>query len=208
MQILPPTQIFRSIQANVASFLANAGGDAQIPRIAVAPKKWIAETGNSRILRRLDDRGFPFRPRPQLRIARRSKANRFTKIVNAVAQRSPLRCHRLHAGVKDGRDAVVLHGAAGEAAIRIIPSPCRRKRNRQMPPVNHVVAHRMRPMHIAPNRRVRVVLEKHVVVALPVDRAVRIVHPIFSRQEMKLGTQRISGKASAQSVFILGISAP
>src|ERR1700733_8727546 len=113
MQILPLTQILRSIQTNVASFLAKAGGDPQIPGIAVAPKKRIAETGNSWILRRLDDRGFPFGPRPQLRIARRSEANCFTKIVNAVAQRGPLRRHSLHASVKDGRDAVVIHGAAG-----------------------------------------------------------------------------------------------
>src|ERR1700722_16531875 len=106
MQIFPLTQIFRSIQTNVASFLANTGGDAQIPRIVVTPKKRIAETGNSRILRWLDDRGFPFGPRPQLRIARRSEANCFTKIVNAVAQRSPLGRHSLHAGVKNGRYAI------------------------------------------------------------------------------------------------------
>jgi hypothetical protein len=43
-------------------------------------------------------------------------------------------------------------------------------------------------------------LKKHVVVAVPEDGTVRIVHPVVSGKQMKLGTKRISSEASGPIV--------
>src|SRR6185437_2632957 len=56
----------------------------------------------------------------------------------------------------------------------------------------------MTPAHIAPDRSFRIVLKEHMVLACKVDRSVRIVHPVVSRQQMKLRTTWISGKTGSQ----------
>src|SRR5215471_17045544 len=49
----------------------------------------------------------------------------------------------------------------------------------------------MRPMHVAPNRGMRIVLEEHMILAFPEDRSIRIVHPVGGGHQVKLRTVRI-----------------
>src|SRR6266436_7586037 len=63
-----------------------------------------------------------------------------------------------------------------------------------MAPVNHVFTGGVVPVHIAPNGGVGVVLEKHVVEAVPENGAVGIVHPIFCWEQMKLRAKWIAGE--------------
>ena len=52
--------------------------------------------------------------------------------------------------------------------------------------MDHVGADCVSPMHVTPIGAVRVVLVEHVVIALPVDRRIRVIHPVCSRQQMEL----------------------
>jgi hypothetical protein len=66
--------------------------------------------------------------------------------------------------------------------------------------MNHVVAHGMSPVHISPHGGVGVVLEEHVIDALPEDGAIGIVHPIFRGEEMELRAEGVGGKTCAEVV--------
>ena len=56
-------------------------------------------------------------------------------------------------------------------------------------PVQHVWTYRMRPMHISPDSGTRIVLEEHVVAAIPEDWTIGIVHPVARGKQVKLRTQ-------------------
>jgi hypothetical protein len=74
-----------------------------------------------------------------------------------------------------------------------------------MPPMNHFTTHGMSPVHVAPDGGVRVVLEEHVVPAIPINGAVGIIHPVSCGKQMKLGTKWIGSEALAQT---LGLPLP
>ena len=54
-----------------------------------------------------------------------------------------------------------------------------------MLPIDQIAAARVPPVHMPPAVAERVVLIVNVVIALVVERAVRIVHPVSGRREMK-----------------------
>ena len=60
-----------------------------------------------------------------------------------------------------------------------------------MTPVHHVRADGVAPVHVAPDGRVRIELIEEVVLALPPDGAVGVVHPVVRRQQVVLRAQRI-----------------
>src|SRR5882724_8543814 len=190
------------VEQNAAANFELAGSDAETPQfcIFVVPKKWIAEASEFGIVRRLNDGFFPFVPSAQLRIGRHGKALCFAKIAVTVAKRGAFERRFLNSGVENGRDAVVVDSAAGEAAVGVGPAGRGGKSDRQVAPVNHVFADGMVPVHVAPDGGVGVVLEKHVVEAVPENGAVGIVHPIFRREEMELRAKRIGGELSLKSV--------
>src|ERR1700722_11330195 len=55
-----------------------------------------------------------------------------------------------------------------------------------MPPVHHVRTDGVAPMHVAPNRGVRIQLVEQVVLSLPPDRSIGIVHPIVRSEKVVL----------------------
>ena len=97
----------------------------------------------------------------------------------------------LHAGVDNRGLAVEDHRRSAEAAFAVGPAGRGRKRDRLVMPVHHVRADGVSPMHVAPHRRVRIELIEEVVVALPPDGAVGVVHPIVRRKQMKFRPKRI-----------------
>src|SRR5438477_3103443 len=60
----------------------------------------------------------------------------------------------------------------------------------------------MRPMHRAPERAIRVVLEEHVVPAVDKDRTIRIVHPVCFRKQVELWPKWVRGKPSANAIAV------
>jgi hypothetical protein len=63
-----------------------------------------------------------------------------------------------------------------------------------MPPVDQVWADGVVPVHVTPNSGVGVVLKEHVVVAVPEDGPVGIVHPVAFGEEMELGTKSVGSE--------------
>ncbi len=118
----------------------------------------------------------------------------FAKIVVAVAEGGAVFENFFNACVENGGGAVVIYGAPGEAAIGVVPAGSGRERDRQVAPVNHVWAYGVGPVHVSPDGGTGVVLEEHMVVAIPIYRAIRVVHPVFGREEMELRTERVFGK--------------
>ncbi len=198
MQIFPLAQIGRTVEEHASALLAYAGANAEIPEVAVTPEKRITKTGEQRIGGRLDDRRFPFGPGAQISIAGSGEALNFAKIAVTIAQRGQLGSAFFHAGVDERCGAVIVDRASGEAAVSVIPARSRSESNWEMLPMNHVGADGVRPMHVAPDRGVRVVLEKHVVAAVPENGAVGIVHPILGGKQMKLRAKRIGGVAGLE----------
>ena len=100
------------------------------------------------------------------------EALRFEEIVFAVAQSGFGGRDALDSGVKNGGRAVVDDGAAGEAAVGVGAAGGGRERDGEMRPVKHVGADGVGPVHVSPDGGVGVVLEKHVIAALEVERPV------------------------------------
>src|SRR5882724_111917 len=201
MEIFPFAQIFRTIQKYSATLLELSGSDPEIGSRSVLPQERIAKAGELRIIRWLNHRLFPFVPSTKLRIGRRGEALHFAEIVIAVAERGAFRRSSFHTRVQDRGGSVVVDGAAGEAAVGIVPARSGSKRDGHVAPVNHVFADGVIPVHVAPNRGVRVVLIEHVVEAVPENRAVGIVHPVSRRKQMELRTKWVGGKTRLQRVF-------
>src|SRR5882724_9654370 len=130
------------VEQNAAANFELSGSDAEIPQfcIFVVPKKWIAEASEFGIVGRLDDWIFPFVPSAQLRIGRRGKALCFAKIAVTVAKRGAFERRFLNSSVENCGGAVVVDGAAGEAAVGVGPAGRGGKSDRQVAPVSHVLA--------------------------------------------------------------------
>src|SRR5438445_15839 len=86
MQILPLPQIFRAVQQNASTLLANSGTNTEIPDVAIPPKKRIAKTSEQGIRRRFDDGIFPFGPSAKLRVGGGGQALHFAEGMRAIAQ--------------------------------------------------------------------------------------------------------------------------
>src|SRR5580700_9243749 len=122
----------------------------------------------------------------------------------AVAERGAVGGDGFYTGVDDGGGAVVVDGAAGEAAVRIVAAGSGSERDGFVLPVNHVVGDGVIPVHVAPDGGVGIVLEEHVVFAAPEDGAVGVIHPVFGGEEVELGAEGVGGEFCFESGVILG----
>src|SRR5262249_21761793 len=122
------------------------------------------------------------------------------KIVMAIAERGLFEPSFPYTRVENCGRAVVVDGAAGKAAVGVGPTGSGCERDGHVPPVNHVFADGVIPVHVAPDGGVRVVLEKHVVEAVPVNGAVRIVHPVLGGEKMELRAKWIGGELGLEGV--------
>ena len=95
-------------------------------------------------------------------------------------------------------DASVVYHSARPAAGCIRSARAWRERDRQIPPVNRILAHGMPPICEAKTGAPRVVLVKEMVVSAPVDHAVGVVHPAGRRDKMIDGPVEIRRQAAAQ----------
>ena len=65
------------------------------------------------------------------------------------------------------------------------------QRDRQLRPMQKILADRVSPTHVAPFISERVVLEKEVILAFEVNEPVGVVGPMLARREMVLRTKRL-----------------
>ena len=56
----------------------------------------------------------------------------------------------------------------------------------------------MRPVHVAPDGGLRIVLVKHVIAPAEKNRAVGIVHPVVRGKQVVLGAKGIGGQLATQ----------
>lgn len=201
MKIFPLAKIRGAIEKNVAANALLARTDTHVPSGTSAPKKGIAKASQFRIVGRKKNGGRKFVPSFEKRMLRSGEALGFTKIVSAVAQSGfGGRC-RFYAGIEKRGGAAIFYSAAGKTAILIGAAGSRGKSDGHVFPVDHVGADSVGPVHVSPNGSTGIVLKKYVVVTVPEDGTVRIVHPVVSGKQMKLGTKRISSEASGPTVF-------
>lgn len=85
-------------------------------------------------------------------------------------------------------------GAAGEAAVGVRATGSGSEGDREMLPVEHVWADGVSPMHVPPDGGIGIVLEEHVVMAVEIDGAVGVVHPVAGRKKMELRAEGIVGE--------------
>src|SRR5580704_16104953 len=109
-----------------------------------------------------------------------------------------------YTGIDDGGGAVVIDGAAGEAAVRVVAAGSWSERDGFVLPVNHVVADGVIPVHVAPDGGVGIVLKEHVVFAAPEDGAVGVIHPVFGGEKVELGVEGVGGEIGLEGGVILG----
>ena len=105
----------------------------------------------------------------------------FAERVLAVNERGVAFGHGANSGVDGGAGVPVCDAAAGEYAVLIRASGSGCKCDRQVTPVDHVGRDGVSPMHVAPNGGSGIELVEHVVLAVPVDRAVGVVYPVATR---------------------------
>ena len=160
----------------------------------------IAEAGEILVLRRLDDGLGEFFPGEEIWVFAGGEELCLAEIVMAVAECGAVGGDGFDAGIDDGGGAVVVDGAAGEAAVGVVAAGSGSERDWEMAPVNHVVADGVIPVHVAPDGGVGIVLEEHVVLAAPVDGAVGVVHPVLGGEEVELGAERIGGEFGGECV--------
>jgi len=190
----PAAEIGRAVEKDPSTSGALSGADAHVPDVVFAPEARIAEAGEFGIARRKKYRSGVFSPGAEIEITRGGQALGFKEIVAAVAKSRFGGRDGLDAGVEKRSGAFMDHSAAREAAVRVGAAGCGRKGDREVAPVEHVRADGMGPVHVAPNGGARIVLEEHVVTALPVNRAVGVVHPVAGRKEMELRAEEIGGE--------------
>ena len=89
---------------------------------------------------------------------------------------------------------MIFDGAAAEAAVLVGAAGRGGQRHGQMFPVEHVRADGVRPVHVAPDGGIRVVLEEHMIAVLPIDGAVGVVHPVGGGEQMILRAKHIGGQ--------------
>ena len=89
---------------------------------------------------------------------------------------------------------MIVDRAAGETAVGVVPAGSGGESYGEVAPVNHVFAYGVGPVHVAPDCGVGVVLEKHVVEALPIDGGVGVVHPILGWEQVELWAEGIGGE--------------
>src|SRR5690242_8238125 len=92
------------------------------------------------------------------------------------------------ATIDERRNAIVVHSAAGPAAI-LVGSPWRRcERDGQIGPVDQVSTGDVAPVDVSMDWACRVILVEQVILALPLDQSIRIVEPIAWCHDVILGT--------------------
>ena len=184
-QVFPLHQVRRAIVQHAAARIGDVAGNDQMPAIVRPPDKGVAEVagaGGAQPCRRPGDNRVVRRFRPRCQIG---AADCSTDDLGHDA------------GVEQRGDAVMVDGAARPAAPRIRAAGRRRQRQRQVAPVDAVVADGMAPVDRAMKGAVRVVLVKEMHLSPPVDQAIRIVHPVGWREEMEVGPVRIAGQCGA-----------
>lgn len=66
-----------------------------------------------------------------------------------------------------------------------------------MLPVDQVAADGMAPMNFLVRGTVGIVLVEQVILALPMDEAVGVIHPVGGRQEVVLGAMRVISQSAS-----------
>ena len=161
------------------------------------------EAGELRIVRRFENRSREFVPSLEQGILAGGQALRFAKIMCAITKSGISRRNSLDTGIENRCCVAVSYSAAGKAAILIGAARSGRQCDGHVFPNYHVGADCVRPVHVTPNGGARVELKKHVVVAVPEDGSVRIVHPVVRREQMELRAKRIGGQARSPGIFFL-----
>ena len=129
-----------TIEEDSAADSDDAGGEHHVPGCPFAPDKGIAKivrrAGLGRDLAQ-DGVARILLPGEQAVRARRQALG-----LHLVA-------YATRAGVENGGHAVVVHRAAGETAALIRPTRGRRQRDRQVGPVDEIVANRVPPVDVS-----------------------------------------------------------
>src|SRR5438552_2063392 len=97
----------------------------------------------------------------------------------------------LDAGIDECWLAIEYDGRSAETTFAVCASGCGSERDRLMFPVDHVGADGMAPVHVTPHGGMRIELIEEMVLALPPDGTVGIVHPVVRREEMIFRTEWI-----------------
>ena len=107
-------------------------------------------------------------------------------------------CRRSDPGIDDGWPAVVEDGATAEDPVAIGTAGSGESAIGLVLPVNHVGAGGVRPIHVAPDGGLRIVLVEHVIASAEKDGTVGIVHPVVGGEQVILGAKRIGGELAAE----------
>src|ERR1700676_1620025 len=210
MQIGPATQVGRTVEKDDAAFVADAGAENQHPVSSFSPEAGITEAGDGKSRRRSCDHGFgKLLPGAQVIVLRASQALHFTPGVYAVAQRGfGLGCGGRHPRVDHSWFSMVEHSAPTENAVAVGSIRSRGYGDPFVLPVDHVEAGSMRPIHVAPDWSLRIVLMEHVISPAKEDGAVGIVHPIVGGKQMVLRTKRVRGELATQGGAVVDSRGP
>ena len=86
--------------------------------------------------------------------------------------------------VEQKRRAAIIHGTTAPTAILIIETVFRGEGDGTIAPMDQIIADRMSPMNRAVEGPIGIVLVKKMVLALPFDQPVRIIHPVGGGDKM------------------------
>ncbi len=194
MEIFPFAQVLGAVEEHAAALAALPGSHAEVPAVGFLPRTRIAEAGHLHARRRRGNHGrFELLPAQQAVVFGGGEHLRLAQLVVAVANGHLGRRRVLDPGIDKGWDAVVDDGRPAEAAFAVGSAGRGSQRNGLMVPVDHVGADGVAPVHVAPHRGVRIELVEEVVLALPPDGSVGIVHPVVGRKQVAGGAQRVVG---------------
>jgi len=198
MQILPFAEILRTVEENAAALYPLARADAAVPAVRFLPHAWVAKARDAHAFGRFRDHGsLELLPVEQPVVFGCGQHLRFAQLVVRIAEGDLVGRGVLHAGVNEGRHAVIDDRRPAEAPVAVRAAGRGRQGNRLVAPVHHVWAYGVAPVHVAPHSRIGIELVKEVVLALPPDGPVGIVHPVVRGQQVVLGAKRIAGEVGA-----------
>lgn len=196
------TKVRGGIKKDGAAFIPNAGAESQQPLPVFSPQHGISEASHIETRRWSGDhRSRHLLPRTQVIVLCNGKALRFAPGMRAVTKRCFRgRRWRRNSGVNHGYCSVVENRAAAEDSILVGTAGRRRQGDGFVMPMQHIGTGGMSPVHVSPNRALRIVLMEHVITTAKINGTIGIIHPVMSGQKMILRSQRIRGKLAAECV--------
>ena len=178
VKIIPMDQISGAIKQDHAALAFNARPDRQKPLVLFSPYARVAEAGGLHSLWRSGDNGVSGEFLPG------------SHSIFAPRQALDLRGNTR---IKNRRGAPFNHCAAGPTTVLVWPARGGCKRDRKVLPVHQIGTHSVPPMHALRKCPVGVVLIKHVVLTLPDDGPVGIVHPVCRGHQVISRPLRVRG---------------